>query len=277
MIVGGMQSLSRLDRYLSEHHLVASRTLAQKVIRLGAVRINGVIEYDVARIVTPTDEVEVAAHALLDYVSQGALKLIKAVQTFGVSFQGLRVWDIGASTGGFTQCVLEYGASVVYATDVGHGQLHCSLRADSRVRVAEGLNVKDVTPAFFEPTAGIDCAVCDVSFISLQAVFPGLGAVLPTTGWAICLVKPQFEMGAKFANKRGVVVSAAQHERILKETVAVAKVFGLFAGAVTFSPLGDGKEKNIEYLLLLHRDKEGKRLIDGEISDVVHAAHAQGR
>ena len=93
MIVGGMQSLSRLDRYLSEHHLVASRTLAQKVIRLGAVRINGVIEYDVARIVTPTDEVEVAAHALLDYVSQGALKLIKAVQTFGVSFQGLRVWE----------------------------------------------------------------------------------------------------------------------------------------------------------------------------------------
>lgn len=277
MIVGGMQSLSRLDRYLSEHHLVASRTLAQKVIRLGAVRINGVIEYDVARIVTPTDEVEVAAHALLDYVSQGALKLIKAVQTFGVSFQGLRVWDIGASTGGFTQCVLEYGASVVYATDVGHGQLHCSLRADSRVRVAEGLNVKDVTPAFFEPTAGIDCAVCDVSFISLQAVFPILGAVLPTTGWALCLVKPQFEMGAKFANKRGVVVSAAQHERILKETVAVAKFFGLFAGAVTFSPLGDGKEKNIEYLLLLHRDKEGKRLIDGEISDVVHAAHAQGR
>lgn len=272
-----MQDSSRLDRYLSEQHLVASRTLAQKVIRLGAVRINGIIEYDVARSVTPADRVEIAAHALLDYVSQGALKLIKAVQTFGVSFQGLRVWDIGASTGGFTQCVLEYGASVVYATDVGHGQLHCSLRADSRVRVAEGLNVKDVTPAFFEPTAGIDCAVCDVSFISLQAVFPILGAVLPTTGWAICLVKPQFEMGAKFANKRGVVVSAAQHERILKETVDVAKFFGLFAEAVTFSPLGDGKEKNIEYLLLLHRDKEGKRLIDGEISDVVQAAHAQGR
>ena len=277
MIVGGMQSLSRLDRYLSEHHLVASRTLAQKVIRLGAVRINGVIEYDVARIVTPTDKVEVAAHALLDYVSQGALKLIKAVQTFGISFQGLRVWDIGASTGGFTQCVLEYGASVVYATDVGHGQLHSSLRADSRVRVAEGLNVKDVTPAFFAPTEGIDCAVCDVSFISLQAVFPALSTVLPSTGWAICLVKPQFEMGAKFANKRGVVVGVAQHEKILKETVAVANSFGLFAEAITFSPLGDGKEKNIEYLLLLRRSKEGKGLISAEISDVVHAAHAQGR
>lgn len=270
-----MQASSRLDRYLSEHHLVASRTLAQKVIRLGAVRINGIIEYDVARPITPTDEVVVAAHALLDYVSQGALKLIKAVQTFGISFQGLRVWDIGASTGGFTQCVLEYGASVVYATDVGHGQLHSSLRTDPRVRVAEGLNVKDVTAAFFEPTKGIDCAVCDVSFISLRAVFPILGTVLPSTGWAICLVKPQFEMGAKFANKRGVVIGTNQHEKILKEITTVASSFGLFAQAITFSPLGDGKEKNIEYLLLLHRNKTGKELIDSEISHVVRAAHLQ--
>lgn len=272
-----MGEACRLDRYLFEHQLVNSRTLAQKVIHAGAVCVNGVIVYDVAHFIRATDVVVVVSHALLEYVSQGALKLIKAIQTFNLTFDGLRVWDIGASTGGFTQCALEYGASVVYATDVGHDQLHSTLRNDARVRVYEGVNVKDVTLAFFDPTQGIDCAVCDVSFISLRAVFPVLDAVLPISGWAICLVKPQFEMGAKFANKRGVVVGEKLHKEILQATVSNASAHGLFAQGITFSPLGDGKEKNIEYLLLLQRNEALKCVNEPQIDEVVRAAHATTR
>jgi ftsJ-like methyltransferase len=268
-----MEDASRLDHYLAAHHLVGSRTLAQKVIRAGVVYVNEAIEYDVARLVLSSDVVKVTSHALLDYVSQGALKLIKAIQTFGVSFHGLRVWDIGASTGGFTQCALEYGASVVYATDVGHEQLHPTLRQDPRVRVYERLNVKDVTASLFDSTQGIDCAVCDLSFISLRAVFPVLSSILPERGWAICLVKPQFEMGAKFANKRGVVVGIAQHEKILQATVTHATECSLQTTDLTFSPLGDGKTKNIEYLLLLQRNQEEKILDKRHIEDVVRLAH----
>ena len=268
-----MEEMMRLDRYLFEAHLITSRTLAQKVIRAGAVFVNGVTEFDVARIIGRCDVVTVTSNALLEYVSQGALKLIKAIETFSLSFSGLRVWDIGASTGGFTQCALEYGASVVYATDVGHGQLHTSLRNDARVRVHEGLNVKEVTPALFEPSQGIDCAVCDVSFISLQAVFPVLANVLPPTGWAVCLVKPQFEMGAKFANKRGVVVGERLHEKILDIVIRSASDFGLFAHALTCSPLGDGKEKNIEYLLLLKRNEAIQNVTQIAIAQIVHEAH----
>ena len=243
----------RLDRYLaSQHSYRVSRTLAQKLIRLGAVRVNGKIVSDVAYLVPEGATIEIARVPLLDFVSQGALKLLKAIQVFELSFEGLRVWDIGASTGGFTQCALVHGAKEVYATDVGHGQLHATLRADPRIRVYEGLNVKDVTSALFAPSGGIDAAVCDVSFISLKAVFPVLHSVLPPDGWAVCLIKPQFEMGSRLTNKHGLVLEAGDHQKILLQIHAAAIENGLLPTDITTSPLG-GEKKNTEYLLLLRK------------------------
>ncbi len=266
----------RLDRHLALHALLPSRTLAQKVIRLGGVRINGERVLEVAYEVKPDDQIELERLPLTDFVSQGALKLLKALQVFECRFDGLRVWDIGASTGGFTQCALQYGASLVYATDVGHDQLHASLRSDPRVRVFEGLNVKEVTSELFAPTGGIDVAVCDVSFLSLTAIFPVLARLLPEAGWAVCLVKPQFEMGERFANKHGVVRGEALHQRILHHVCAQAQEVGLLTKGLTYSPLGGGLQKNIEYLLWVQKMGEGTALaLEREIPLVVQAAHEE--
>ena len=266
----------RLDRYLAIHNLLPSRTLAQKVIRLGAVQINDKRVIDVAYEVLPNDRIEIERLPLTEFVSQGALKLLKAIQLFGCRFDGLRVWDIGASTGGFTQCALLYGAAEVYATDVGHEQLHPLLRSDPRVRAFEGLNVKEVTAELFAPTAGIDVAVCDVSFLSLTAIFPVLASLLPEAGWAICLVKPQFEMGERFSNKHGVVRGKALHERILHHVCTVASEVRLTPIGLTYSPLGGGKQKNIEYLLWVQKG-EGREgiTLEVEIPKVVASAHAE--
>ncbi|MGP1363418.1 MAG: TlyA family RNA methyltransferase [Bacteroides sp.] len=265
-------STIRLDRFLVEKQRVASRTLAQKVIRLGAVRINTTVVYDVAKLVAPNDDITIEPIPLLHFVSQGALKLVKAINVFGCSFRNLRVWDIGASTGGFTQCALEYGASIVYATDVGHNQLHPSLQKHPRIKAIEGLNAKDVTPELFEPSQGIDAAVCDVSFISIQAILPALALCLPQMGWAICLVKPQFETGARFSNKHGVVHSSL-HPEILQQTLLATTQAGFSTRGLTFSPLGDGKQKNIEYLILI--EKNANPTIDlppSAITTTVHQA-----
>ncbi len=214
---GGDMASDRLDQALVERGLCASREKAQRAIMAGLVAVNRQRARKAGERVRSGDRIDLIAGE--KYVSRGGLKLEHALAHFSISVAGQTVLDLGASTGGFTDCVLQQGASKVYAVDVGHGQLAWKLRHDPRVVVMEKTNARELTPARFpQPFHPVDLTVIDCSFISLTRILPAAVALLSTPGMLVPLIKPQFEAGKAEADKgRGVITDPAVHARVLSE------------------------------------------------------------
>ena len=221
-----MKHKERLDVLLVVRGLAESRSRAQAVIMAGEVYVNG-RKADKAGMDVPLEaEVEVRGN-VCPYVSRGGLKLEKALRDFGVDPTGCVCSDSGASTGGFTDCLLQQGASKVFAIDVGYGQLAWKIRSDPRVVVMERTNIRYVTPE--DLGEALDLSVVDVSFISLRIVLPAIQRLLKPTGQVLCLIKPQFEAGKENVGKKGVVRDPAVHEQVLRDFVALATELGFHA------------------------------------------------
>lgn len=262
-----MKHKERLDVLLTQRGLCESRSRAQALIMSGDVYVNGQ-KCDKAG--TPVEEeaqIEVRGNAC-PYVSRGGLKLEKALRDFGVDPTGYVCSDSGASTGGFTDCLLQKGAKKVFAIDVGYGQLAWSIRTDERVVCMERTNIRYVTPEDLgEP---LDLSVVDVSFISLRIVLPTIKALLKPTGQVLCLIKPQFEAGKDKVGKKGVVRDPAVHEVVLENFLDLANELGFTVRNLTFSPV-KGPEGNIEFLGHLSLLPEGG--ITPNVAQLVAAAH----
>ena len=239
-----MKHKERLDVLLVERGLAETRSRAQAVIMAGEVYVNGQ-KADKAGMEVPLEAgIEVRGSAC-PYVSRGGLKLEKALRDFGVDPTGYVCSDSGASTGGFTDCLLQQGASKVFAIDVGYGQLAWKIRSDPRVVVMERTNIRYVTPE--DLGEALDLSVVDVSFISLKIVLPAIQKLLKPTGQVLCLIKPQFEAGKENVGKKGVVRDPAVHEKVLSGFVELAAELGMALKNLTFSPV-KGPEGNIEFL-----------------------------
>ncbi len=260
----------RLDILLVERGLFPSREKAKAVIMAGQVYVNHQ-KADKPGADLPEDaEIEVRGETLA-YVSRGGLKLEKAMQVFPIDLQGKCCMDIGASTGGFTDCMLQNGAAKVYAVDVGYGQLAWKLRTDERVVNLERTNIRYVTEE--QVPEPVDFLSIDVSFISLKLVLPVAGRLLSEVGQAVCLVKPQFEAGREKVGKNGVVRERKTHIEVVENAAGYARENGFAVCGLDFSPV-KGPEGNIEYLMYLK--KEGEDRIDAEeIERVVCQSHEQ--
>ncbi len=241
-----MSRRRRLDAELLRRGLVASRTQAAEAIELKRVLVNGAIADKASRQVDPSDAVVIEGPPPR-FVSRGGEKLDGALEGFGLSVVGMRVLDSGASTGGFTDCLLQRGASGVVAADVGHGQLHPRIRGDSRVVVLERFNVRDVKAA--DIGGCVDAVVADLSFISLTRVIPALVGVCKPNGFMVLLVKPQFEAGRQEVSKvKGVIVDPAIHERVKGEVAQSLVESGCVIRGWMVSPL-TGADGNREFLV----------------------------
>ena len=262
-----MKNKKRLDVLLVEQGYADSRAKAQAIIMSGNVYVDGQKADKPGMSFDETKPLEVRG-AACPYVSRGGLKLEKALRDFGVDPTGFVCSDSGASTGGFTDCLLQQGASKVFAIDVGYGQLDWKIRSDPRVVVMERTNVRYVTPEQLgEP---LDLSVVDVSFISLKIVLPVIKTFLKPTGQVLCLIKPQFEAGKEKVGKKGVVREPETHKEVLDRFVALANELEFKILGLTFSPV-KGPEGNIEFLgHLTLADKEG---IAPDTADVVRQAH----
>ena len=240
-----MKIKKRLDVLLTERLYADTRTKAQAIIMSGNVYVNGQKADKPGMSFEETVDIEVRG-AVCPYVSRGGLKLEKALRDFGVDVTGFVCSDSGASTGGFTDCLLQQGASKVFAIDVGYGQLDWKIRSDPRVVVMERTNVRYVTPEQLgEP---LDLSVIDVSFISLNIVLPVIKTFLkPGAGQVLCLIKPQFEAGKDKVGKKGVVREPATHQEVLDNFVSLAHSLDFKILGLTFSPV-KGPEGNIEFL-----------------------------
>lgn len=252
-----MKDKKRLDVLMTERGLSESREKAKAMIMSGIVYVGGQKE-DKAGSAFPDDEstvIEVHGNTL-PYVSRGGLKLEKAVREFGLSFEGFTCMDIGASTGGFTDCMLQNGAAKVFAVDVGHGQLAWKLRNDDRVKCMEKMNIRYITP---EDIGGemLDFASVDVSFISLSKVLPPVWPLLRDGAEMVCLIKPQFEAGREEVGKKGVVRDRRVHETVIRNTVEFVLGQGFLIKGLTYSPIR-GPEGNIEYLIRLGKPESGE-------------------
>jgi len=234
----------RLDTLLFDRGLVPSREKARTTIMSGIVFVDGQRADKPGMGVSPDAEVEVRG-SVLKYVSRGGLKLEKAIAFFGVDPGGKVCLDVGASTGGFTDCMLQNGAERVYAIDVGYGQLAWSLREDPRVVCMERTNIRYVTPEDIGEAA--DFSSIDVSFISLKLVLPVVKTLLKDGGEVLALIKPQFEAGREKVGKKGVVRDPAVHREVLEDFLSYVSDYGFFCLGVTHSPI-KGPEGNIEYL-----------------------------
>ena len=263
-----MKIKKRLDVLLVERGFAETRTKAQAVIMSGLVYVSGQKADKPGMSFEENSEIEVRG-ATCPYVSRGGLKLEKALRDFGVDPTGYVCSDSGASTGGFTDCLLQQGAKKVFAIDVGYGQLDWKIRSDPRVVVMERTNVRYVTPEQLgEP---LDLSVVDVSFISLRIVLPVIKTFLKeNAGQVLCLIKPQFEAGKEKVGKKGVVRDPAVHKEVLDDFVALTKEIDFKILGLTFSPV-KGPEGNIEFLAhLTLADRKG---IEPDTSLVVAQAH----
>ncbi|MGA2111231.1 MAG: TlyA family RNA methyltransferase [Anaerolineales bacterium] len=243
----------RLDLLVAERQLAGSRAQAQLLIREGRVRLNGQACDQPGKLADPLSRVELTAK--LRYVSRGGEKLEAALQTFPIRVGEQVCADVGASTGGFTDCLLQHGASRVYAIDVGRGILEWKLRNDSRVVVLEGVNARYLK-SLPEP---IGLATADASFISLRLILPAMITWLGAQGEIVTLVKPQFEAGRKEVGRGGVVRDPLVHRRVIGEVARAAEALGLFVHGLLLSPLV-GPAGNREFLLWLRRDRSDLRL-----------------
>ena len=263
-----MKIKKRLDVLLTEQLYADSRSKAQAIIMAGQVYVNGQKADKPGASYEETVQIEVRGQTC-PYVSRGGLKLEKALRDFGVKPEGFVCSDSGASTGGFTDCLLQQGARKVFAIDVGYGQLDWKIRSDERVVVMERTNIRYVTPEDLgEP---LDLSVIDVSFIGLEIVLPTIKTLLkPDTGQVLCLIKPQFEAGKENVGKKGVVRDPAIHKMVLDNFVALTQRLGFVILGLTFSPV-KGPEGNIEFLAhLTLANTEG---IQPDTDAVVALAH----
>ena len=242
----------RLDVLLVKRNLAESREKAKALIMSGNVYVNGQKEDKAGTTFEETAPIEVRG-STLKYVSRGGLKLEKAMDRFGVRLDGKICMDVGASTGGFTDCMLQNGAVKVYSVDVGHGQLAWKLRNDERVVCMEKTNIRYVTPEDIADPIGF--ASIDVSFISLTKVLGPVKALLEDNGQIVCLIKPQFEAGREKVGKKGVVREPAVHLEVIDMVIDYALSIGFEALNLEFSPI-KGPEGNIEYLLYLQKHPE---------------------
>ena len=253
-----MSNKTRLDVLLVERGLQESRQKAQATIMSGLVFVKGQ-RVDKPGTAVPNDaEIEVRGNAL-KYVSRGGLKLEKAMASFPIDLRDAVCGDIGASTGGFTDCMLQNGAQKVYAVDVGYGQLAWSLRSDERVVCMERTNARYLTHE--QIPEELDFASVDVSFISLKLILPPLCGLLRQGGHVACLVKPQFEAGKEKVGKKGVVRDPAVHLEVLEHFLEHAKESGFTVLGLTYSPIR-GPEGNIEYLGYLEKGDWQERAFD---------------
>lgn len=262
----------RLDVLLVEQGLAQSREKAKAIIMSGSVFVEGQREDKAGTMFEESMRIEVKGK-VLPFVSRGGLKLEKAMKQFGIALDGKICMDIGASTGGFTDCMLQNGAAKVYAVDVGHGQLAWKLRQDERVICMERTNIRYVTPEDIKEH--LDFVSVDVSFISLTKVLPPAKQLLKKDAQMVCLIKPQFEAGREKIGKKGVVRDANVHLEVIEMVMSYAASIGFEVLHLDFSPV-KGPEGNIEYLLHL------QNLTGGQCADicadgaaVVKAAHSE--
>lgn len=269
----------RLDVILVQKGLVESRDKAKRTIMAGLVTVDGRVEDKAGQKFDPELEFAVK-QKLCPYVSRGGLKLEKAMNCFPIDLKDGVCMDMGASTGGFTDCMLQNGARKVYALDVGYGQLDYKLRVDPRVVNMEKTNIRYLDTDLIEEP--VDFVSIDVSFISVKHMFPVVQKVLDSSGHMVCLIKPQFEAGREQVGKNGIVRDPAVHRQVIENVLRYASENGLEPLGLSFSPV-KGTKGNIEYLLFAGK-AEGELPDNGEefvleewasrISDVVQEAHA---
>lgn len=252
-----MSSKKRLDVLLVEKGLAPSREKAKAMIMAGIVYVNQQKE-DKAGAVFPEDAAVEVRGQTLRYVSRGGLKLEKALACFPIDLRGRICMDIGASTGGFTDCMLQNGAAKVYAIDVGYGQLDWKLREDPRVICMEKTNFRYVKPRDLDTAWIPDFASVDVSFISLSRILPPAREILVPGSEMVCLIKPQFEAGREKVGKKGVVRDPKVHVEVIENAVRTARQTGFEVLGLTWSPIR-GPEGNIEYLMYLRRLPDAAR------------------
>ncbi|WP_173471937.1 TlyA family RNA methyltransferase [Eubacterium ruminantium] len=270
----------RLDVLLYEKGLADSREKAKRLIMAGIVYVDNNKEDKAGSTFEETVNIEVRGKTL-KYVSRGGLKLEKAMDVYGIRLDGYVCMDVGASTGGFTDCMLQNGATKVYSVDVGHGQLDWKLRNDERVVCMEKTNIRYVTPDDISDV--LDFASIDVSFISLTKVLGPVRDLLKPGGEVVCLIKPQFEAGREKVGKKGVVRDRNVHKEVIKMVTEFAENNGFSFKGLDFSPV-KGPEGNIEYLLYIKKtedmdeqdDKQSEdivRIDDSRIDEVVTLSH----
>lgn len=261
----------RLDVLLVNRGLAPSREKAKTMIMEGNVFVNNNREDKAGSTFSEDCQIEVRGKTL-QYVSRGGLKLEKAMTHFGITLEGKICMDIGASTGGFTDCMLQNGAQKVYAVDVGYGQFAWKLRQDERVVCMEKTNIRYVTPE--QIGDALDFASVDVSFISLTKVLGPARELLKEDGQMVCLIKPQFEAGREKVGKKGVVRDKRVHEEVIEKVISFALETGFSIYNLEYSPI-KGPEGNIEYLVYIGRSEEPKKEGSVDIHAVVEAAHGQ--
>ncbi len=259
----------RLDVLLVQQGLASSREKAKAVIMAGNVLVNGQREDKAGTMIDIKAEITVKG-SQLRYVSRGGLKLEKAMEHFGLSLDGCVCMDVGASTGGFTDCMLQNGAVKVYSVDVGHGQLDWKLRNDERVVCMEKTNIRYVVPEDIQERPAF--VSIDVSFISLTKVLLPVRELTAEDAQIVCLIKPQFEAGREKVGKKGVVRDPKVHEEVIYKVIDYAQTIGLCALALEFSPI-KGPEGNIEYLLHLKKADAPSALEEGAVEKMVALAH----
>lgn len=266
-----MADKERLDVLLVQKNLAPGRDQAKAYIMAGSVYVDGMKEDKAGTKIPVTAQIEVRA-ASMKYVSRGGYKLEKAMEVFSITLEGKICLDIGASTGGFTDCMLQNGAAKVYSIDVGYGQLDWKLRNDERVVCLEKTNVRYVTKEQVPEEA--DFASIDVSFISLTKVLPAVMGIMQPAGQLVCLIKPQFEAGREKVGKNGVVKDIQVHKDVIAMIADYALANGLGILGLDFSPI-KGPKGNIEYLIYLEKGKEGmsREEVWALLKDVVEESH----
>ena len=264
-----MTEKQRLDAELVSRGIIQSRERAKAEIMAGKVYVNGQKADKAGELVTYADNIEFRGEQL-KYVSRGGLKLEKAMELYGFRLDGKVCMDVGASTGGFTDCMLQSGASKVYSVDVGYGQLAWNLRQSEKVVNLERTNIRYITKEQVPDT--VDFVSIDVSFISLGLVIPVLPPLLADDAMMVCLIKPQFEAGREKVGKHGVVRDPATHIEVLERAVGFAKKSGFGIVGIEFSPI-KGPQGNIEYLMVLSRSNPELDISGDDIRKLVESSH----
>lgn len=266
-----MQKKTRLDVAVFEQGYAPSREKAKAIIMAGIVYVNNQ-KVDKAGFELKEGDVLEVRGKTLQYVSRGGLKLEKAMQEFPITLEDKVCMDVGASTGGFTDCMLQNGAVKVYSVDVGYGQLAWKLRTDERVVNLERTNFRYATREQIPDE--VDFASVDVSFISLKHILPNLNMLLASDGQAVCLIKPQFEAGKEKVGKKGVVRDLNVHLEVVENVINLALENGFSVMGLQFSPI-KGPEGNIEYLIYLNKSQEPVVSDDVNAKELVNMSHTE--